>query len=682
MPSSVNPIAIIFTPDGRDAEIATSLLSETGIQSRAVANIVAFAAALDDGTALAVVTEETIRSSNLKALADWVAEQPAWSDLPFVVLTRRGGDAERNPSAARLSEILGNVTFIERPFHATTFISVARSALRGRLRQLEARSLLDTLREGEGRLQTALQAGHLGAWELDIARMSLTASDTCKSIFGRRASEPFGYDALLGAVHPDDLDRMQMAVRHTLETGRDYAIEYRIVWPDRTVHWVDIRAQLYRQRNTMVEKLVGVSSDITTRKLWEEELKRLNDTLEERVALRTAELKASNATLVDQVAQRERAEEQLRQSQKMEAIGQLTGGVAHDFNNLLMAVLGNLELLAKHCAGDPKTLRLVEGAMQGAKRGASLTQRLLAFARRQDLKVEPVDLKTLVAGMSDLLARSVGPNVRVAMALPDTLPLTLVDGNQVELALLNLAVNARDAMPDGGAVSVSLRHETLALTQKDLAAGGYVVLSVEDTGHGMSKQTLSKAIDPFFSTKEVGKGTGLGLSMIHGLAVQLNGGLKLTSTVGEGTKAELWLPSTLRQAEQGVTVAPNSGTGEQAPLRILMVDDDALIAMSSVDMLEDLGHLVTEANSGMAALELLEKGEEFDLVITDYSMPGMTGAELARAARALLPQLPIMIASGYADLPPGAGIDLPRLSKPYSQAQLEAEITKVVSARH
>lgn len=657
-------------------------MSETGIPSRTVADIIAFSKALDDTTALAVVTEETLRSSDLKALADWVAEQPAWSDLPFVVLTRRGGDQERNPSAARLSEILGNVTFIERPFHATTFISVARSALRGRSRQLQARSLLDDLREGEGRLQTALEAGRLGAWELDIGSMTLTASDTCKSIFGRRPDDAFDYDDLLCAVHPGDLERMQAAVRHTIETGRDYAIEYRVIWPDGAVHWLEIRAQLYRQRNTMVEKLVGVSSDITTRKLWEEELKRLNDTLEERVQLRTAELKASNATLVDQVAQRERAEEQLRQSQKMEAIGQLTGGVAHDFNNLLMAVLGNLELLAKHCDGDPKTLRLVEGAMQGAQRGASLTQRLLAFARRQDLKVEPVDLKTLVVGMGDLLARSVGPDIHVAMSLPDALPMTLIDGNQVELALLNLAVNARDAMPDGGDISVSLRRETLALPQKDLAAGDYVVLSVEDTGHGMNKQTLSKAIDPFFSTKELGKGTGLGLSMIHGLAVQLNGALKLTSVLGSGTKAELWLPSTARQAEQAATVVPTDATGEQAPLRILMVDDDALIAMSSVDMLEDLGHVVTEANSGKAALELLQSGQQFDLVITDYSMPGMTGAELARAARALLPQLPIVIASGYADLPPGAGIDLPRLSKPYSQAQLEAEITKAVSARH
>ncbi len=681
IPNAVSPVAIIFTPDGRDAEIAANLLTETGIVSRSVADIVSFSAALDDSTALAVVTEETLRSSDLKSLADWINGQPAWSDLPFIVLTRRGGDSERNPSAARLSEILGNVTFIERPFHATTFISVARSALRGRGRQLEARSLLEDLREGERRLQTALEAGHLGAWELDIEPMTLKASETCKSIFGRRATDVFGYDELLRTIHPDDLLRMQDAVRETLQTGRDYSIEYRVVWPDGSIHWVEIRAQLYRQRNTMAEKLVGVSSDITSRKLWEEELKRLNDTLEERVTQRTAELNASNATLVEQVAQRERAEEQLRQSQKMEAIGQLTGGVAHDFNNLLMAVLGNLELLAKHCAGDPKTSRLVEGAMQGARRGASLTQRLLAFARRQDLKVEPIDLKALVEGMADLLVRSVGASVRVGMSLPDALPMTLVDGNQVELALLNLAVNARDAMPEGGEISISLRSESLAKPQKDLAAGDYVVLSVRDNGHGMDKETLAKAIDPFFSTKELGKGTGLGLSMIHGLAVQLNGILKLTSAVGEGTTAELWLPSTSREAKEEVVVDTTGTEGGQTSLRILMVDDDALIAMSSVDMLEDLGHVVTEANSGKAALELLQNGHKFDLVITDYSMPGMTGAELARAAKALLPQLPIMIASGYADLPPGAGIDLPRLSKPYSQAQLETEITKVVSAR-
>lgn len=668
---------MILAPLGRDSEVAASLLNEAAIASIAVENLPGLVALLDDHSSMVVLTEEAMRAADLKPLATWLAEQPSWSDLPFIVLTQRGGGPEHNPAAARLSEVLGNVTFLERPFHATTFVSVARSALKGRRRQLEARSRLTEIHEAERRLQVALEAGRLGAWELDIANRELTTSDRCKSIFGRRPEDAFSYETLLHAVHPDDRERMQTAVRDTLRTGKDYAIEHRVIWPDESHHWAEIRAQLYRDRDGNVERLVGVSADITARKKAEHDLKRLNETLEDRVSQRTAELQNAHKILVEQVAQRERAEEQLRQAQKLEAIGQLTGGVAHDFNNLLMAVLGNLELVGKHCIQDPKASHLIDGATRGARRGAALTQRLLAFARRQELTVEAVNLVDLINGLDDLLLRSVGPGVRIEKHLPDVLSLALVDSNQVELALLNLAINARDAMPNGGTLDISLRSEALSVSQKDLEAGHYVVLTVADTGHGMDKATLEKAIDPFFSTKELGKGTGLGLSMIHGLAVQLKGALKLHSTVGVGTQAELWLPVTVGEVKEVQQDAAISAPRSTASLRVLMVDDDALIAMSSVDMLEDLGHIVTEANSGAQALMLLERGDGFDLMITDYSMPGMNGAELGKAARQLFPNLPILVASGYADLPPGSGIDLPRLGKPYSQSQLVTEIEKL-----
>jgi PAS domain S-box-containing protein len=673
----VLPIALVLAPGGRDADVASALLTEAAIDARSVSCLSELVASFGDATALAVLTEEAVRSADMRPLAKWLAEQPSWSDLPFIVLTQRGGGPERNPAAARLSEVLGNVTFLERPFHATTFVSVARSALKGRRRQLEARARMEDIREAERRLQTALEAGHLGAWELDIASMTLTTSDTCKSIFGRGPGEVFFYETLVSSVHPEDRPRMQAAVQDTLRSGRDYAIEYRATWPDGSIHWVEIRAQLYHDRQGMVERLVGVSADITQRKNAESNLRRLNETLEERVSQRTAELEAAHKVLLDQVAQRERAEQQLRQAQKLEAIGQLTGGVAHDFNNLLMAVLGNLELLGKHLVDDPKASHLIDGATRGARRGAALTQRLLAFARRQDLTVEPVNLVDLVNGMDDLLLRSVGPNLRVEKVLESGLPLALADGNQVELALLNLAINARDAMPDGGTLTIALRAESLATPQKELDAGDYVVLTVSDTGHGMDRETLEKAIDPFFSTKELGKGTGLGLSMIHGLAVQLNGELRLHSVVGQGTQAELWLPMTVRRVREARAEVVDAGQLPMSALRVLMVDDDALVAMSSVDMLEDLGHSVAEANSGAAALAMLRSGETFDLMITDYSMPGMNGAELGKAARELFPELPILVASGYADLPPGAGIELPRLGKPYSQAQLATEIGKL-----
>ncbi|OCI93960.1 hybrid sensor histidine kinase/response regulator [Rhizobium sp. AC27/96] len=674
-------IGLIHAPLGRDAQIAASLLQEAGVNSKVAPDLTAFVASLSDDVAFAIITEETLRSADLRAMSAWIEAQPSWSDLPFIIMTNRGGGPERNPAAARLSEILGNVSFIERPFHVTTFVSVARSALRGRRRQYEARLRIEALDEGERRLQTAIEAGRLGAWELDLATKELITSATCKRIFGRDPDLGFTYRDLLDTVHPEDLDRMQNAVATTVNTGADYSIEYRTIWGDGSVHWAEIHAQLHRDRAGKAIKLVGVSADITARLKAEEHQRQLNEILEERVAERTLELEQAHAVVMAEVSQRERAEEQLSHAQKMEAIGQLTGGVAHDFNNLLMAVLGNLELLRKHVGDDVKAGRLIDGALQGAKRGASLTQRLLAFARRQDLRIGPVDLGGLVVGMEDLLKRSVGSAIRIESSIPAALPFVSADSNQVELALLNLAVNARDAMPDGGTIWIKLRAEEQAEKTETLAAGNYLVLSVVDEGHGMNEETLQKAIEPFFSTKELGKGTGLGLSMIHGLALQLKGDLRLASSIGKGTTAELWIPVSTSTSSRDVVVEVTPVSPEEAagPKKILLVDDDVLIAMSSADMLSDLGHEVTEAHSGKEALEYLNSGGGFDLMITDYSMPGMTGAELAKAARNIAPDLPILIASGYAELPAGADLDVARLGKPYTQTQLAAEIGKLIS---
>ncbi|WP_312948535.1 ATP-binding protein [Agrobacterium sp.] len=676
--------ALVYAPIGRDAEIAVALLKEAGVAATAVSDIASFVAKLSDDIAFAVVTEEAFRSADLRGFSAWIEAQPSWSDLPFVILTNRGGGPERNPAAARLSEVLGNVSFIERPFHPTTFISVARSAMRGRRRQFDARARIEALDEGERRLQTALSAGRLGAWEFDLATGELITSTTFRSIFGRNATEEFSYTDLLATIHPEDVDRMQFAVRTTIETGADYAIEYRTIWSDGSVHWAEIRAQLYRDREGKAIKLVGVSADITTRLKAEEHQRQLNEVLEERVAERTRKLEETHAKMMAEVNQRESAEQQLRQSQKMEAIGQLTGGVAHDFNNLLMAVLGNLELLRKYVGEDAKAVRLIEGAQQGAKRGASLTQRLLAFSRRQDLRIDPVDMLALVTGMEDLLKRSVGSTIVIKTDVPDHLPLVSADANQVELALLNLVVNARDAMPDGGEIRISLNGVHQATPSGDLAAGDYVVLSVVDQGYGMDRDTLQKAVEPFFSTKELGKGTGLGLSMIHGLASQLKGDLKLTSELGKGTRAELWVPAatseiTNKSAVVEATIDPT--VSASGPKRILLVDDDVLIAMSSADMLMDLGHDVVEAHSGKEALEQLGDGSGFDLLITDYSMPGMTGADLTVAVRHVVPKLPILIASGYAELPPGVELDVARLGKPYTQEQLARELDRLFADR-
>jgi PAS domain S-box-containing protein len=373
------------------------------------------------------------------------------------------------------------------------------------------------------------------------------------------------------------------------------------------------------------------------------------------------------------------AENALRQSQKMEVIGQLTGGVAHDFNNLLMAVIANLDLLKRKLPQDPKTARLIDGAIQGANRGASLTQRLLAFARRQELELAPASITTLVKGVGDLITKSIGADVELRYELDERLPLALVDANQVELALLNLVVNARDALPNGGSVTITTQPLELP-GDEQLPAGIYVRLAVSDNGVGMNAETLAKATEPFFSTKELGKGTGLGLSMIHGLAIQLHGALRIRSTPGNGTCAELLLPATEDKPAAPGPVAETGVTRGVARRSILVVDDDPLIAMSTVDLLEDLGHSVREANSGDEALAIIRGGVHFDLVVTDYSMPRMNGGQLATALRQIRPDLPILLATGYADLPPGAEIDLPRLAKPYDQKQLQREMAKLFTS--
>jgi CheY-like chemotaxis protein len=350
--------------------------------------------------------------------------------------------------------------------------------------------------------------------------------------------------------------------------------------------------------------------------------------------------------------------------------------VAHDFNNLLMAVMGNLDLLRKRIPDDPRLHRLVDGAMQGAQRGASLTQRLLAFARQQDLRAVSVDLEGLVQGMINLLERSLGPRVEVRLDIKDALPPARIDPNQLELAILNLAINARDAMPDGGPIDIRVDEQKIT-RDAVLTSGRYLRLSVIDTGTGMTPETLERAIEPFFSSKPLGKGTGLGLSMVHGLAVQLGGALRLSSTVGKGTTATLILPVATAAPEVEAS-APVTQSVKRSAV-ILFVDDDPLIAMSTMEMLEDLGHHVIGANSGLHALDILRSEQPIDLMMTDHVMPGMTGIELAAATRQVRPLLPILLATGYAELPDGAQLDLPRLAKPYHQDQLRERLDQLLA---
>jgi PAS domain S-box-containing protein len=380
----------------------------------------------------------------------------------------------------------------------------------------------------------------------------------------------------------------------------------------------------------------------------------------------------------------EQTREALLQSQKMDAIGQLTGGVAHDFNNLLMAVLGSLELLRKRLPDDPKLIHLLDNAVKGAQRGANLTKRMLAFARRQDLKQEAVDVAELVGGMTDLLERSLGPSVDIITRFPPTLRPIRADANQLEMALLNLAVNARDAMPDGGQIVLAAeQHQAAAGNTIGLEPGNYVRLSVTDTGSGMDESTLRRAVEPFFTTKGPGKGTGLGLPMVHGLTEQFGGKFTLQSRKGKGTTAELWLPVAEARL-RAVAAAPGeqSGAGGQkTSLVVLAVDDDNLVLTNTVAMLEDLGHAALSAASGIHALEILRDEPVVDLVITDQAMPHMTGLQLAEAIEQEWPDVRVMLATGYAELPAGARTDLPKLPKPFTQSDLRREIARALESK-
>jgi PAS domain S-box-containing protein len=681
-PGASSERAVIFAPMGRDASVAAALIREAGYHANICGDLAALMGEIEGGAGLAVIAEEAIKTADLRGLMRWLNEQPSWSDFPIVLLTHQGGGPERNPDAARLGQVLGNVTFIERPFHPTTLVSIVGSAIRGRRRQYQTRAILEDLTESEGLLQTALNAGHLGALELHLPEFELEASDTCKAFFGREAHQAFSYQDLLAAVHPDDRARRVEVLDTAIKTGADYSIEYRNIWPDGSQHWVDVRARAVRRPDGSIKSLVGVCSDITARKVSEIErdnlltqlaaertaLAELTATLEQRVEQRSADL-------MKEVAAREKAQEQLRQAQKMETIGQLTGGVAHDFNNLLMAVMGNLDLLRKRIPNDPRLHRLIDGALQGAERGASLTQRLLAFARQQDLRAVSVDLRALIQGMIDLLERSLGPRVALRLDIPEALPAARVDANQLELAVLNLAINARDAMPDGGSIEIRVA-EYRASRDPVLKSGRYLKLQVIDTGTGMTPEILKRAVEPFFSSKPLGKGTGLGLSMVHGLAVQLGGTLQLSSAPGKGTTATLVLP-VATSAPEAESPAPALSKVNRSAV-ILFVDDDPLIAMSTTEMLEDLGHRVIGVSSGLHALDIIRSAQPIDLMMTDHVMPGMTGIELAAASREVRPQLPILLATGYAELPEGAQLDLPRLAKPYHQDQLRDRLDQLL----
>ena len=538
---------LVLAPIGRDAQAAAQHLAESKLDSVVCDDVDDLLAKLSEGAAISLVTEEAFLRGGTQALEKWVANQPPWSDFPFIVLTSRATSAAAQAYRMRLLESLGNVSLLERPLNAVSLMSAIRSAMRARRRQYEVQN-------------------HL-------------------------------------------IDRETFA------------------------------AQLEDQ-------------------VWE----------------RTKQLEEANEQLRQQIAERKQIEAALQQAQKMEVIGQMTGGIAHDFNNLLTAVLGNLELATRR-GKDENIRRYLDGAILAAQRGAKITSQLLAFSRIQRLQTEATDLNAIVTAMGDLLFRTIGGTVRIETILERNLWRATADPSQIESVILNLAVNARDAMADGGRLTITTANVPHGDRKKpvELPPGDYVCVSVSDTGTGMTDEVLRKAFEPFFTTKPVGSGTGLGLSQVYGITKQTGGTVAIDTQVGRGTTVSVYLPRT--------TAIPVERPSEahQIPFRtheatILVVDDDKDVRPLAVSFLESLGYQVVTADSGHAAVQMAATDAKIDLVLIDVAMPEITGVEAMDAILKKRPGIPFLYMTGYVGPTKLDPAEQRVLKKPFTIAELAAKV--------
>jgi signal transduction histidine kinase/CheY-like chemotaxis protein len=641
---------LILAPRGRDAAIAADLLERNAIRTDICADIDALIAQLHHDAGAVLLTEEALSTDDPNRLADWVARQPSWADIPFVVLAN-GAKAPRSLAATSRLADLGNVVLLERPLHAEAMLGAIRSALKARARQYELRdaavtlegAVLDRTRELEAArdsLEIALEAAGMGSWDIDLLTGQARRTLRHDEIFGYAAALPdWNVDIFLGHVDPAQRGTVADAFDAAIRMGT-LDVECAIVDARGDRRWIVAKGRVRYDATGVATRMTGVVSDITDRK---------------------------------------DADAQLAQAQKMDAIGQLTGGVAHDFNNLLTPIVGSLDLVRRRHKDDERTQRMIGGALQAAERAATLTQRLLSFARRQALQPRAVDIGALIDGIVELIRRSLGPTIAVKLEVQRHLPCARVDPNQLELALLNLAINARDAMPGGGRLTITVTDSVVdPRNAHGLQAGRYVRLAATDTGIGMDRATLARAAEPFFSTKGVGKGTGLGLSMIHGLAAQSGGTLKLTSEPGAGTTVDLWLPATEERADIPGAQRPEPVAARRAAT-VLLVDDEELVRTATADMLRDLGYSVVEFGAGSQVLAAVRSGIDVDILVSDYLMPGMTGGRLIQELRDTGARIPALLITGYVSTGEDVPADVPRLSKPFRQVDLGAQVDALLA---
>ena len=807
MSPDVEERVLILAPMGRDSAVAEGIFREAGVQAKSAVGLDELVRSIESAIGCIVITQEAILTADLRPLFNALAHQPSWSDLPFVVITERGGGPERNPGAIRLMDTLGNVTFVERPFHPSTLLSVVQSALRSRRRQYQARTQLIelqqremALKDSEARFRTLAENIPVFAWTADPGGNIFWFNSRWYEYTGTN-SDDMQNAGWLSFVEPGQRPEALKGWRRGIRDGEAFDAVLRLRGTDGAFREFLTRVAPVRQGGKVV-RWFGTSVDISVEraaqavaKASEEKLRFLNETLEQQIAERTERLRSNEArlrtifetsnqaqaflnidgTIVDtnstslqlvdsslgdlvgkkfwdtpwfaatpgmprmikqavfsaaegnnvfqeisinlsdeqrtfelsvrpirdengdvvgivpealEITARRRAEETLRQAQKMEAIGQLTGGIAHDFNNMLQGIAGGVELMRRRIKEGrlDDTERYMEAAQQSIERAAALTHRLLAFSRRQSLAPRNMELDGLVQAMGGLIRQTVGPSIDVNLELRDDCWPVNCDPNQLENALLNLAINARDAMlPDGGKLTIQTEHEALDDTQlagwETAKAGDYVKISLIDTGAGMPPDVLKHAFEPFFTTKPAGQGTGLGLSQVFGFASQSNGMMNIESKMGEGTSVHLFLPRALGESEQKKTAVTNSREIRcLSGSTILLVEDEANIRDLAVEILRDIGCNVIEAGDGSSALHILRTNDTgIDMLITDVGLPGgLNGRQLADAARELYPSVPVLLITGYAGdalgkgIAPGNGMEL--LTKPFTLDTLASRV--------
>ncbi|TCD20826.1 response regulator [Pseudomonas sp. IC_126] len=540
---------------------------------------------------------------------------------------------------------------------------------------LEQESAALRLRESDERLNAALLASGTGTFYWDLRNNRLDMDLPMQRLFGLEGLTSGWLDDLLDRVHPDDRAAIAQQCERCARYGDDLEMQFRVLLPEGTERWIFDKGQTFTDSNDRPTYMVGACLDITQHKRTERALQRLNETLEQRV----------NA----EVAARAKTEAALRQSQKMEAVGQLTGGLAHDFNNLLAGVIGSLELLSVRLqqgrTGDLE--RYIHSALTSANRATALTHRLLAFSRRQTLDPSPTDLNALIEGMMELLQRTIGPLVSYSTQLSDDLWLTLCDTNQLENALLNLTINARDAMPDGGQLTLTSENLVLGepLTEElALPPGEYVALGVRDTGVGIPPERLGYVFDPFYTTKPLGEGTGLGLSMVYGFAKQSGGAVRIESTVGEGTSVWIYLPRYHGQsASLHAPATPEPASTSVEGRTVLVVDDEPNVRTLVTEVLQEMGLNTLEAAEGPSGLRILDSDAHLDLLISDIGLPGgMNGRQLADAAREKRPSLRVLFITGYAESSvldrSNTMSDYEVLTKPFTITDLEEKVRSML----